>query len=211
MAPSTQIDASQKAVADALGVKPEDISGAAWVILRGMAAGESIANLASALDVDKSEIEALIAVTLGIESDWPAEKKRERLADWTNGIQLLRLSHMEALNTKNVTWDQIEAKALERINNVVGSQSNVGTLLAIASAANKANRSGQGGGNMTEVQLRASLQSGNLGSIQLSLGARIVEQIKETRIEQSDRHIDANKMLTLEETREMIKVRTDDT
>lgn len=200
------VDAAQKTVLEAMGVADVvEMPDAAWVLLRKMAFGESLEDIADEMFLEPEELRNLIYVVIGFEEPSEAQKK-EAMARWTDGMRVVKLAMAENRNVKAITWDHIEAEALTKLSHAVSRTTNPSSLLAIATAANKAQRN-TGGGDM-EVGIDTTLKSGNLGSITLHLGARIRQQLSKPRPQRTAGVVDGSEMLDLEATRKLAVTET---
>ena len=126
---------------------------------------------------------------------------------------------IDHVSIRDANWDSLEGAALRKLFLLVESNSvsQPMELLAIAKAANSANRGKRAGapshqagnGNMTQINMGFGFQpgdpengilpAGNLGTIQLSLSSRVQSQIAAPmqRVADGERVIDSVEMLDL--------------
>lgn len=159
--------------------------GIAWAVMQAEAGGNEREKVAEQLGVDVEDIENLISDM--IQSTDPEVP----LSVWKVGVVALKTATLTVQNTLATTWDQVEAMAIEKtvqaIQNLPGKSLDPTKMVLIAQMANKAVRrqGGESGGRPNAPAGQASptdvaieMQSGNVGSITLRFGARVLEQIK---------------------------------
>lgn len=208
-----------------MGLEAGSIQAVAWLVLQAEADGVTIEDIATSLSVTVEQIQALKLATTGEEEGEESEQI------WLKGIVAIRTSRH--LNTQSISqgWDSLEAMALEKLNAQMQELKTNGDpdkMLAIAVAANKANRRMQGEGNGSRGgkgpmlgsgnhggnDIDISLSGGNIGSIRLQLSPRIQSQLSDpgrvidgvaNNAAQGKRLTDSLQMLKLGETRSLVE------
>lgn len=193
-------------------VLPEaDWPGIAWVIMQAEAQGDGREKIAENLGINESDIEDMVAGLMATEDTTLANSL------WGVGIVTLKTAATAAGQVLTRTWDQVEALAIEKvaqgIQNLPGNKLDPMQMAQIAAIANKAVRRNQGelggrgapGGAQVpgNQPMEIELQSGEVGSITLRFGTKIMEQLQAP-----ERIIDvsANKP-TSSPNREMLKLK----
>jgi hypothetical protein len=157
----------------------------AWVALRAEAEGVARAEVAMGLACEVEDVEKLVRMTTGAESQELAE------ATWMQGIVALRTSAMLNHQGINSGWDSLEAMALKHLNTALQGvkKADPDKMLRIAVAANAARRRARGEGMSgprvgvnvgpggVSVEVGTTLKSGDVGVMKLNLSPAIREQM----------------------------------
>jgi len=189
-----------------LGLPGGAIDSFAFLVMQEMAKGVEVERIAKELQVDESELDLLAdSVTGG-----PNGLKHDL---WKAGVVTIRSINLANQHVMGQGWDALEAMAVNRLAQAVqdsGERLSLKDAASIAQLANKAVRRGNGEGPrnpglMTRPpsgggeEMTLNIQGGNLGSIRLSLSARVQSQLEQPRT------VDAvpveRRMLTIEEIR----------
>lgn len=192
---------------------PADWPPIAWVIMQQESSGMSREEIAASLGVEEADIAALICDLI---QDANPETS---LAAWHIGVVALKTAIAATNQVLTTNWDQLEAMAIEKtamaLQNLSHTTADPMKLIQIAAMANKATRRKQGEiapgtapkGIIEQPQpgVEIEMKSGDVGSITLRFGPRVIEQLqKPGRIIDAEpnrepaRHIE---MLRLKDTR----------
>lgn len=198
------------------------VQAVAWLVLQAEADGLSVGDIATNLSVTIEQIQSLKEATTGMQGE-------DCEQCWMKGIVAIRTSQQLNHHSIAAGWDSLEAMALEKLNNSMHAMQSNGDpdkMLAIAVAANKAQRRNRGEANgpsrNTPTLARGNdsgridleLSGGNVGSIRLSLSPKIQEQLATpgrvidgvaNNAAKARKLTDSLQMLKLGETRELIE------
>lgn len=193
-------------VEKALGLPGGAIDSFAFLVMQEMAKGVEPQAIAKELQVDESELDLLAdSVTGG-----PGGLQHEL---WKGGVVTIRSINLANQQVMGQGWDALEAMAVNRLAQVVqdsGERLSIKDAAAIAQMANKAVRRGQGEGQrgaslLTRPpsgggdEMTLNIQGGNIGSIRLSLSARVQAQLEQPRV--INAQPTERRMLTIDEIR----------
>lgn len=162
------------------------VGSVAWLMIQEMAQGASLVDMSRGLNVDVEDLVALIEHTTGLEGEAATQV-------WTQALIAMRAAIAANQNQIQHGWDSIEALAVEKLGKSLAEMKTNGDpikMLSIATAANKAIRRHQGEGSGQSVKVSVTqpvdgkggdmsveLKSGTLGSMRLSLSAKIQAQL----------------------------------
>ena len=197
-----------------MGVEKGSLGPIGWLVIQEESHGLKRGDLATALNVDVADIEAMIHTICG------GETQAESEIVWNQGIIALKTAAMLTQTMLRQGWDTVEAMALQKLSASISEMRGNGDaeqMMRIAATANKALRRGQGEGNQgrnpigagAQVDIGVTLASGNLGKIQLRLSENIQRQMSSPGrvIDATPRVSDPNRnsMLGLNETRQLLE------
>lgn len=199
----------------AVGLEAGSIEPIAFLVIQELAKGLSAEDIAKGLGVSEEELNGIASATVADSKGLVAEQ-------WLACVTLVRATEAMNQNTVEAGWDALEAMAVNRLADLVhssGSTMNVKDAVAIANMANKATRRGRGEGKAGNTSISVmnrqqpgggsdmslELKGGHIGSIRLSLSARIQEQLTTPRTIEG--RVTDRKMLSLDEAREVVNAK----
>ena len=150
----------------------------AWMVMSQQAEDVALKDIAAGLQVDESDLLALIESTVDCEHPEAGEI-------WRRGVTAIKTARRINLSTVGDGWDAIEAMAVEKLAMNLQSMTGYGNaeqMLTIASQANKALRRSKGEARNNAaahgVQQNFLLATGNVGVLQLQLSPAIRAQLE---------------------------------
>lgn len=187
------------------------VSPVAWLVIQEAAAGRTYELIAKGLGVNQIDLDEMAQEITGQVEGTAGDK-------WANAILVVKSVSNLNLHTAATGWDAIEAQAVNRIGealNRLGDTLDPMKALEIAQVANKAVRrhNGEGHGNRTSIHVGTpggtdmdlEIKSGHLGSVRLSLSARVRAQLETPRVIDGEVNREKKDMLSLTETRQLVE------
>lgn len=202
-----------KVVEAEVGLVPGSLVPIAWMILQEMAAGREVEHVAAAIRANESEINDLIDSCTGTVGD--ASRNL-----WQDAITLIRSVKIANAQKIEAGWDSLEAMTVHALSTKVkamGPALGVKDALAIASIANKAVRRDRGEGASRpngaagnrggggDIRMGIELNSGHIGSIRMTLSARVQQQLSTPRVIDQEVNGGTRAMLTMDATRKLLE------